>query len=244
MGRGLILFGGEKMPNTLHMLDASFPRFTGQEKEEQKIGAVMDYLQQLQEQLRYILNNLGSENFNETALGELSDGIVKPVIQELKSIDGKVSRLSQTVDGFTLEVENGKDSSVIRLMAGEAEIASQEIKFTGVVTFTSDEYGYSRIDGGNLYSYEIVGREITVWPEDRTGEFVRIKQGGISFASGGIKDAQLDFGWIGLGDSGFAIHSYELADISVDAAGDLNLGAGGNININGTVYINGQLFGG
>ena len=37
-------------------------------------------------------------------------------------------------------------------MAGETVLSSQEIEFEGVVTFTAGNDGYSKIDGGRIYS--------------------------------------------------------------------------------------------
>ena len=51
------------MPNALMMADANFPRFTGAESTEQKISTMQNYLFQLTEQLRYVLDNLDTENF-------------------------------------------------------------------------------------------------------------------------------------------------------------------------------------
>lgn len=61
--------------------------------------------------------------------------------------------IEQTVDSITLEVENGEDSSVIKLMRGGINLlASQEIRLTGMVTFSalSEDSGRTFINGGNI----------------------------------------------------------------------------------------------
>ena len=62
--------------------------------------------------------------------------------------EGNISSLTQTVNGFTLEVTNGSTSSVIRLLSGSAEIASQTIQMNGLVTFTGLANGTTPINGG------------------------------------------------------------------------------------------------
>lgn len=230
------------MPNTLFALDAGFPRFTGQEGQEQRLGMVMDYLVQLQEQLRYILTNLGAENFNETELERIGNTFLEPVVQSVKDAQNHLSTLEQKADSFTLKVENGKASSFIRLMAGETEVCSEEIRFSGVVTFTDEGDGISRINGGSVYSETIYGDMLMVMPEDRTGgEGVRIKNGGVYFWVGSRK-AQLDTAALSRNDSGgLTMETFELGDILLSSVGDLELKAVGDIRLAGNVYVNGRL---
>lgn len=58
-----------------------------------------------------------------------------------------ISTLTQKVDGFRLEVNNGSTSSTITLKSGSAEISSQTIQMNGLVTFTGLSSGTTTING-------------------------------------------------------------------------------------------------
>lgn len=69
----------------------------------------------------------------------------------ITNAEGSISSLTQTVNGFSLEVSNGSSYSTIRLMSGSAQISSQRIQMTGMVTFTDLETeGRTTINGANL----------------------------------------------------------------------------------------------
>jgi|LSQX01.2.fsa_nt_gb hypothetical protein len=63
------------MPHSFSMLDTQFPHFSGDESTDAKIEGVQDYLFMLLEQLKYMLYNLDSGNFNDAALQELRDSL-------------------------------------------------------------------------------------------------------------------------------------------------------------------------
>lgn len=58
-----------------------------------------------------------------------------------------IAALDLYVGGLCLSVSNGDESSMIKLMSGETEIDSKEIKMTGVVTFAGLKDGTTVIDG-------------------------------------------------------------------------------------------------
>ena len=66
------------------------------------------------------------------------------------------------VEGISLDVDNGEKSSTIKLRAGETEISSQEIKFTGNVVFASDlsTAGQTSINGENLMTGTVTASTI------------------------------------------------------------------------------------
>lgn len=211
------------MPNTLFSLDARFPQFTGREGESQKLEMVMDYLFQMQEQLRYILANLGSDNFNKTELEIIGNTIREPI---------------------KLTVSNRKNESTIELMAGETVLSSDTIRFEGIVTFRDKGDGISRIEGGNIYSELIYSDMLMIMPTDATGgNGVSIQGDGLSFWSGNYK-VQLEQAALLRDDSGgLTMRTYEAGDISILSVGNLKLRAEGDIEIIGNLYINGQLYG-
>lgn len=98
------------------------------------------------------------------------DGRVSTVTQtvnglstNVSGLNGKYSTLQQKVDSFTLTVSNGSTSSTIKLMAGSAEIASREIKFSGLVSFTDlSTAGKTTINGGNIKTGTIEARYLNL----------------------------------------------------------------------------------
>lgn len=48
-----------------------FPRFTGRETDKEQIRMLSEYVYMLTEQLEFLLNNLGRDNWNRAELQEL-----------------------------------------------------------------------------------------------------------------------------------------------------------------------------
>lgn len=69
------------------------------------------------------------------------------ILLEVQGVDGRVTSLSTKVDSITLSVVNGSTSSIIKLMAGSVEMASQTIQMDGLVTFAGLSGGTTTIDG-------------------------------------------------------------------------------------------------
>lgn len=66
-------------------------------------------------------------------------------------LSGNYSALEQKVDGFTLTVTNGDNTSTLKLKSGSTELSSAEIKFSGMVTFSNlKTAGSSVINGSNI----------------------------------------------------------------------------------------------
>lgn len=198
------------MPSNLLNADTSFPQFTQQTSDKEKIEQITSYLFMLLEQLRYSLANLDKDNFNEAGLNEMGEIITEPVyvrlegaeggIHELnvtaqllssrienaegdvseltqtaktltskienaegdistlqqtaesltskiEDAEGNISDLAQTVNGMSLSVVNGESSSTITLTANGVGISSQNIQFSGMVTFAGLSEGTTTING-------------------------------------------------------------------------------------------------
>lgn len=198
------------MPSNLLNADTSFPQFTRETSDSEKIEKLTSYLFMLLEQLRYSLANLDKDNFNDAGLDEIGKIITDPVyvrltgaeggIHELNvtakllssriedaegsvsqlqqtartltsriagtegnvsslqqtaqslssrisDAEGNVSSLTQTVNGMRLSVVNGENSSTITLTANGTAISSQNIWFSGMVTFSGLSAGTTTING-------------------------------------------------------------------------------------------------
>lgn len=71
------------MPSQFASLDTGFPSFTGHESTEEKVEALYSYTFMLLENLRYILRNLGPENFNTAEMEQwLAGEQQEPLIDE------------------------------------------------------------------------------------------------------------------------------------------------------------------
>ena len=93
-----------------------------------------------------------------TAEGNISSlqQTAETLSSRITTADGNISSLTQTVNGFSLSVSNGTSSSTIKLMSGSTLISSQNISFSGMVTFSDlSAKGSTTINGGNITTGEI-----------------------------------------------------------------------------------------
>ena len=106
--------------------------------------------------LQQTANSLSSKI--STAEGNISSlqQTASSLSTKVSNVEGSVSTLTQTVNGFSLSVSNGTSSSTIKLMSGSAVISSQNISFSGMVTFADlSAKGSTTINGGNITTGEI-----------------------------------------------------------------------------------------
>lgn len=92
------------MPSNLLTIDDGFPSFTGEESPTEQIRALHNYLFQLREGLQYSLQNLSAENFNATALEDLTAGQKNAVVKELTTLQALVSSLQASTRNLTARV--------------------------------------------------------------------------------------------------------------------------------------------
>lgn len=96
------------MPSSILAADTGFPDLSGDKSNEEKFGQITNYLYMLLEQLRYSLGNLGMENFNESALGELANVITQPVYVQLEGAQGEISALYVTAEVLSSRMEDAE----------------------------------------------------------------------------------------------------------------------------------------
>jgi hypothetical protein len=128
------------MPGSLLTADTNFPDLSGGGSTEEKLQAVSGYLYMLLEQLRYTLNNLGQENFNDTELSNIGKIITEPVTIRLETAEGTLAALKFDVDGLEIQtdgastyitgnhvrtgiIESQNGSSYINLNTGLAQLS-------------------------------------------------------------------------------------------------------------------------
>lgn len=66
---------------------------------------------------------------------------------EINAANGNISSIEQYAHSISISVSNGSTSSTIKLMAGSTEIDSENITFSGFVTFTGLSGGTTTING-------------------------------------------------------------------------------------------------
>lgn len=105
------------MPSQWLTIDDNFPSFTGKENPTEQIRALHNYLYQLREGLQYSLQNLTADNFNTTALKNLTDEQKDMVSTQLEKVyaltgelSGQVEKLSSRIG--TVEKLSGRVSDV------------------------------------------------------------------------------------------------------------------------------------
>ena len=88
------------MPSNLLQADVGFPQFKEDQKPDEKITQVVNYLYMLLEQLRYSFGNLGAENFSESGITELQTILTEPIYARLTNDEGLINELSINATGL------------------------------------------------------------------------------------------------------------------------------------------------
>lgn len=88
------------MPANILNADTMFPSFRDGETSDQKLDKVTNYLYMLLEQLRYSLSNLDADNFNDTGLREIAEGISRPLQTEFEN---ELVKTAALIEGFSDE---------------------------------------------------------------------------------------------------------------------------------------------
>lgn len=114
------------MPTDFLQSNTAFPRFTGQETTEDKVGALTDYTYMLLKQLRYTLNNLGVGNWNDKELSDWAGTITAPINVRLNDNEGNLSTLLFTVTGLVSSVSDidGNYSTLSQTVGGLSSTVS------------------------------------------------------------------------------------------------------------------------
>lgn len=96
------------MPSNLLNADTSFPQFSRETSDSEKIEKITSYLFMLLEQLRYTLSNLDRDNFNETGLEEIGKVIAQPIYIRLEGAEGGIHQLSITAELLSSRIEDAE----------------------------------------------------------------------------------------------------------------------------------------
>lgn len=126
------------MPGQWTSIETNFPTFTGNEKVEDKLAALHNYMHILTQQLKYNLSNLGAENWNTSALRQLtkdtSDEVAAAIASELESIAKRYEQLNANISALTGRM-NGAEGEIARLeertdqLEGNVKSAQEDISW-------------------------------------------------------------------------------------------------------------------
>lgn len=161
----------------------SFPSETGDTGKDVK--SLRSYVYQMQETLRYVLGNLGGENFNEADLGNITE----PIYARIEDAEEMSTEVSVTAQGIQAQVvEQGQSIASLQVTAngltskvasveGQYSQISQTINGLEITTSTDEEgVGTTYISGNSIKSGTIIGTNFKVygwqWYDDEDdGEF-------------------------------------------------------------------------
>lgn len=126
---------------------------------------VMDYLRQLEDQLRYVIQHIGAENIQPNAIGEeqLSPKVkedMRTVRKTVKNLNRSVSAYRQTAEEIALEVrritEDGVDkvnNSALTINANGIDMSSGEINIRAGSAFRAKSGGVFEVFAADENSY-------------------------------------------------------------------------------------------
>jgi len=260
----------------------SMPEFSGNETTDEKLDETRSYLMQMMEALRYLMNNLDSENFNETGLKEITE----PIAAEIADVAGNVTEMKITAEGVKVEVDGIKDRNTVTIdstglyvtdaqgnstkLAGD-HITSGTIEGVTLISREEDSVGTSlqsvTIENGQIVlknsegdtatiAETISGFKISVSSAFSTGVTVTASKANFSGnmnvsgeLTAGSANVNGDLAVAQNINSNGAMKLNAGGNASFDAGetlylqtngGDINIGNGGNIRLNGTVTVNGS----
>lgn len=96
------------MPTSFQMLEQSLPRTDDKRGLGERVDSIYGYLFQLIELLRYTLDNLGADNFNDKELSDLSDLISEPIYKRVEDAEGNISEIAHTSDSILARLSNAE----------------------------------------------------------------------------------------------------------------------------------------
>ena len=174
------------MPSNFLNADASFPQFTGEESDKEKLEKITGYLFLLLEQLRYALANLGVDNFNDAELSTLGRIITEPVYIQLRDAEGNIAALQVEAGGLTSRVTGAEgDISVLqqtaqglnsRVSNAEGDISSLNQTAAGLTVRISDAEG-------NLTALAVTSGSLTSRISSAEGSISTLQQTATSLSS-------------------------------------------------------------
>lgn len=159
------------MPTTFQSLEQSLPRADDRRALPEKVDGVYQYLYQLMELLRYTLDNLGVDNFNDKELSDLSATISAPIYKRIEDAEGNINEISATADSISA-----------RLTDAEGNISS--------LTLTAELFSSRLTDAeGNISTLSQTSQSLSSRVSDAEGNITNLTQTANSLTSR-VSDAE------------------------------------------------------
>lgn len=134
------------------MIDFKLPNFNDNQLDDAKERKqIKEYLVLLAKQLKYILNNIDTENLAAGLSQSISDNskAVQQMSSGLQDIGGAIARVEKNATQLSLSADNKLRSCVLSLKLGDATLGNVTIQFTG--NFVTEEQlaqnGVSKLTG-------------------------------------------------------------------------------------------------
>ena len=122
------------MPSGILNADNRFPNLRSGGDVEQRFGEVEDYLFLLLENLRYVLRNLGAENFNQTELFQIGENFAE-------NVSGPIYKRLEDDEGNIAEIIARADLIATRMTNAEGDISALEQTASSITSRVSDAEG-------------------------------------------------------------------------------------------------------
>lgn len=209
------------MPNGTHLLDAGFPSFTGQESTAEKLDRIQNYLFQLLEELRYLLRNLSTENFNSAGLDGLITEIGNAVSVEVERGDLMTSLLAD-IEGIRTGVRDAEGN----ITALTQTASSLETAVSGKIG--ASEAGTMIWQGLNAISLSAVAGT---------------NKSTITISAGGVVVDSVDAKFDHITADGIAANSEIVSPVIKSADGHFELSTGEAFGLDGLILTHADTFG-
>lgn len=106
------------MPTTFQSLENTLPRVDDRRGLNDRVDDICGYLFQLVQLMRYTLENLGADNFNDTEFKNISDTISAPIYKTIEDTDKNVAELNMSAKALSVRLSNAEgDISSLTLTA-------------------------------------------------------------------------------------------------------------------------------
>lgn len=238
------------MPSGMQSLDLGQPTINEGQTLEEKLQLILNYNLELMQSLRYILSNLGQENFNPQELEDMTAPVLKQIenfegdLLEVALEAGRASMTASDAYGKAQQLEFTVDGFTVRNLDGSTTIDGNKIRsgtIEGVKVLSKSGNNTVELDGATITIRDEYGGLVTIHPVPY-GAYIQA-YGGILYLTGDLQLGLYDETNIG----GSVVRIASNGNASISAGGTLYLGStygGGGVKIGypgSTVTIEGDL---
>lgn len=93
------------MPSTFSLMDSNLPTLRRDDKPEDQIYEIVNFLTIMAETLKYALNNLDTSNFNDAALSDYSEETTGDIRKDVQLLSVSQKELNDSVKKFNTALE-------------------------------------------------------------------------------------------------------------------------------------------